>query len=174
MTEKNQKAQENIMRKIKLEKVILSCGGTEDKLEKSVKLLSLLTGKKIKQVESTKRIPSLGVRPGLKTGCVVTLRGEEAEKLLKRLFGAVDNRIDPKQISENHFSFGIKEYLEIPDMEYQREIGLLGLNVTVAFIRAGKRVALRKRAQSALPKKQQVSKEEIIDYLQTKLGVSVE
>jgi len=165
---------ENPMRKAKLEKVVLNCGGTEDKLEKSARLLNILTGRKIKQVTSTKRIPSLGVRPGLKTGCTVTLRGEEAERVLKRLFGANNNKIEKKQICPNHFSFGIKEYLEIPDMEYQRDIGILGLDVTAVFRRAGKRVAQKKIKQGKLPKKQQVTPEEIIDYLQNKLGISVE
>ncbi len=164
----------NIMRAVKLEKVVLNCGATEDKLEKSTKLLKLLTGKTVKVITSTKRIPALGVRPGLQTGCTVTIRGKEKEALLKRLFGAVNSKINPKKITENHFSFGIKEYLEIPDMEYQRDIGILGLDVTVVFSRPGKRVSLRKAKQSALPKKQAVTKQEIIDYLQNKLEITIE
>ena len=172
--EQKNNAAENVMRKAKLEKVVLNCGGIDDKLEKSARLLNILTGRKIKQIASTKRIPSLGVRPGLKTGCMVTLRGEEAEKTLKRLFGANNNKINKKQIQPNHFSFGVKEYLEIPDMEYQRDIGILGLDVTAVFIRAGKRVAAKKIKRGRLPNKQHVTPEEIIDYLQNKLGISVE
>jgi large subunit ribosomal protein L5 len=168
------KAQENVMRKIKLEKVVLNCGGTEDKLERSAKLLNILTGKTIKKVASSKRIPSFGVRPGLVTGCLVTLRGDEKEALLKRLFGAINNKISPKKIANNHFSFGIKEYLEIPDMEYQRDIGIVGFDVTAVFTRAGKRINLKKIKQGKTPKKQEITKEEIIDYLQNKLGVNVE
>jgi len=164
----------NAMRAIKLEKIVLNCGGIEDKLEKSVKLLGMLTGKKVKEVTSNKRIPSLGVRPGLKTGCVVTIRGKEREALLKRLFGAVNNKIKKKQIAKNGFSFGIKEYLEIPDMEYQRDIGILGLDVTAVFKRAGKRVAFKKIKQGKLPERQKVTEEEIIDYLQNKLKIEVE
>ena len=36
----------NKMRSIKIEKVVLGVGGTEDKLEKSAKLLEILTGRK--------------------------------------------------------------------------------------------------------------------------------
>ena len=171
--EKKASKAENPMRKMKLEKLILSCGGSGEKLEKSHKLLSILTSRKIKQVESHKRIPSFGVRPGLKTGAVVTIRGDEKEALLKRLFSAVSNKIRKKQIVNNHFSFGIEEYLEIPDMEYQRDIGIIGLNVTAVFSRAGKRINIKKIKQSKTPKKQDVTAEEIVDYL-TKLGVSVE
>jgi ribosomal protein L5 len=175
--QKTEKVQEqkstNAMRALRLEKVILNCGGTEDKLERSAKLLNILTGRTIKKVASKKRIPSFGVRPGLVTGCLVTIRGPEKEKLLKRLLGAVSNKISIKKIANNHFSFGIKEYLEIPDMEYQRDIGIIGFDVTAVFKRAGKSVAFKKIKQGKLPKKQEVTKEEIIEYL-TKLGITVE
>jgi ribosomal protein L5 len=164
----------NPMRAIKLEKVVLNCGATAEKLEKSVKLLALLTGRKIKEVVSQKRIPTFGVRPGLKTGCMVTLRGKEKEALLKRLFGAVNNKIKKKKIAPNQFSFGIKEYLEIPDMEYQRDIGIIGLDVTAVFKRNGKRVAFKKIKQGKVPKRQEVTREEIIDYLTNKLKILVE
>jgi large subunit ribosomal protein L5 len=163
----------NPMREPILEKVVLNCGGTGEKLDRGVKLLTLLTNKKVKEEISTKRIPALGVRPGLKTGCSVTLREKDKEKLLKRLFGAVGNKIRKKKIADNHFSFGIKEYLEIPDMEYQREIGILGLDVTAVFKRRGKRVAFKKIKYGKVPKRQAVTKEEIANYL-IKLGISVE
>ena len=164
---------ENPMRKMILEKVILNCGGTDDKFDRGLKLLQILTERKIKEVTSTKRIPSFGVRPGLKTGSMVTLRGEAAAKLLKRLLGAVENKLSPKQIADNHFSFGIEEYLEIPDMEYQRDIGVLGMDVTAVFKRAGKRVGQKKIKSGKVPKKQNITKQEIIDYL-TKLGITIE
>jgi len=164
----------NPMRALKLEKVVLNCGGTAEKIERSVKLLGLITGRKIKEVVSNKRIPTFGVRPGLKTGCMVTIRGQEKEALLKRLFGAINNKIRKKKIVANQFSFGIKEYLEIPDMEYQRDIGIIGLDVTAVFKRNGKRVAFKKIKQGKVPRKQDVTKEEIIDYLTNKLKINVE
>jgi len=166
--------EENIMRNIEIEKVVLNCGGTEDKLVKSAKLLNFLTGKKIKQVSSVKRIPSFGVRPGLKTGCMVTLRGKEKEDLLRGFFAAIDNKLKKKQIKENHFSFGVPEYLEIPNIEYQRDIGILGFDVTVVFKRKGKRTGLKKIKKGKIPSKQKVSAEEIIDFLKTKFNLEIE
>ena len=58
-------------------------------------------------------------------------------------------------------------------MEYQRDIGILGLNITAVFSRAGKRINLKKIKRGKTPKKQDVTPEEIIEYL-TKLGVNVE
>ena len=51
-------AKENIMKKIKIEKVILSVSGIGDDLEKGFKLLELLTKCKPVKTKSNKRIPS--------------------------------------------------------------------------------------------------------------------
>ena len=118
---------ENIMRTIKIEKVVLSVGGTAEDLEKGFKLLELLTGKKPAKMKSKKRIPSLGVRPGLEIGAVVTIR-KDMNEILKKMLLAEGNVLKKKQMSENNFSFGVKEYIEIPGIEYQREIGIMGFD----------------------------------------------
>ncbi len=156
---------ENPMRKIKLEKVLISAGATGDDLAKEKKLLEIVSGKKAQILSSNKRIPEFNVRPGLEVGVRVTLRGKEAVELLKRLLSAINNEIKKKQLSDNHFSFGIKEYIEIPGIEYQRDIGIRGFNVTVVFIRAGVRVKLKKIKRGKVPKKQFISKEEISNYM---------
>jgi large subunit ribosomal protein L5 len=156
---------ENVMRNIKIEKIVLSVGGTGEYLEKGYKLLEILTEKKPAKTKSRKRIPALGVRPGLEIGCVVTLR-KDYNELLKRLLIAIDNVLKKKQISENNFSFGLKEYIEIPGMEYHREIGIMGFDVTVVFKRAGRRVRLKKIKQGKVPKRQVITKEEIIKFME--------
>ncbi|RLG12344.1 50S ribosomal protein L5 [Candidatus Pacearchaeota archaeon] len=157
--------EKNPMRTIKIEKVVLSVGGVGEELEKGFKLLKLLTNKKPSKTTSKKRIPSLGVRPGLEIGAVVTIR-KKSEELLKKMLIAIDNILKKKQISENNFSFGIKEYLEIPGVEYQRDIGILGLDVTVVFKRSGRRVKLRKIKRGKIPKRQKITKEEIIKFME--------
>lgn len=154
------------MRNVRIEKVLVSCGGIEKELEKAKKLLELMTSKKAQVIASRKRIPDFGVRPGLEVGTRITLRGRDAIELLKRLLGAIDNVLRSKQVSMDHFSFGIKEYIEIPGMEYQRDIGIRGLNVTVVFNRPGIRVQRKKVKQGTLPLKQHVSKEEIIKFME--------
>ncbi len=165
---------ENNMRTIEIEKVILNCGGVGDKLDSSVKLLEKITGKKVAVTKSTKRIPNFGISPGKKSGCRVTIRNkQEIVNVLKRLLFAVENKIAIKKIVENHFSFGIREYIEIPGLEYDRDIGMLGLDTTVVFKRKGKRVMLRKIKQGKYPVKQRVTKEEIVNYIKKNLGVKV-
>ncbi len=158
---------ENIMKKIKIEKVILGIGGTGDNLEKGVKLLKILTGKKPARMKSNKRIPSLGVRPKLEVGAIVTIR-KNTEDFLKRMLIPIDNKLKEKQISENAFSFGVEEYIEIPGVEYQRDIGIMGFDVTIVFARAGKRVKLKKMKKGKIPKRQTISKEEIIKFMEEK------
>lgn len=155
----------NKMREIKIEKVVLGVGATGAELEKGVKLLTILTSRKPARMKSKKRIPSLGVRPGLEVGCVVTIR-KNPEEILKKMLIAEDNTLKIKQISENNFSFGIKEYIEIPGIEYNRELGIMGLDVTVVFKRAGRRIKLRKIKKGKVSKRQTISKSEIIKFME--------
>lgn len=166
MAKKTEKT-EKVKRKgeVKIEKLVLSVAGTADKLEKGYRLLKVITGMEPKRIASKKRIPSFGVRPGLETGAKVTLRRERIAPVLKRLLQAENNEIKEGSFKNNHFSFGIHEYIEIPGLDYQREIGILGLNVTVDFARPGKRVIRKKIKQGRFPRRQEVTREEIIEYM---------
>ena len=153
------------MQKIKMEKVVLSVGGKGEELEKGIKLLKLLTNREPAKMMSRKRIPTLGVRPKLEVGAVVTIR-ENPEEILKKMLATKDNILKKSQISENNFSFGLEEYLEIPGIEYQRDIGIRGLDVTVVFKRTGRRVKLKKIKKGRIPKRQNISKQEIIKFME--------
>ncbi|MFH1425765.1 MAG: 50S ribosomal protein L5 [archaeon] len=171
-----QEKKENIMRKIKLEKVVLSCGATGPNLEKSKRLLEMLSEKKAQVIQAgpKRRIPAFGVKPGLELGVMVTIRGKGATELLQRLLGAIENELDKSQITENTFSFGIHEYIEIPGAEYVREIGIRGLNVTVSFYRPGFRVKRKKIKSAKLPQRQLIKPEEIIKYVEENFDTEIE
>ena len=83
---KSQNSEEtmNPMKSVILEKVVFSIGGSGDNLEKGFKLLKLLTGRNPARMKSKKRIPSLGVRPNLEVGAVVTIR-KNLQELLKKM-----------------------------------------------------------------------------------------
>ncbi len=156
----------NKMQEMEIEKMVLNCGGTDDKLDKSIKLLEKITGKKIQILQSKGRIPAFGISPGKKSGCKVTIRDKKQIKdLLRRFFAALDNHILKKQITENHCCFGIREYIEIPGLEYERDIGILGFEISLVFKRKGKRVKNKKIKQGKYPQRQRVTKQEINDYL---------
>ncbi|MEA3329766.1 MAG: 50S ribosomal protein L5 [Nanoarchaeota archaeon] len=163
--EKNTK-KDNLMREIFMEKLVISCGGIKDDLNKGIKLLEKVSGKKAARMKTVKRIPGFGIRPTMEVGGMVTLRGEEATELLVRLLAAIENEISKKQIADNHFSFGIKEYIEIPGEKYDRDIGMRGFKVTLVFARKGKRVVRKKIKKGKLGKRQVVKKEEIIKFME--------
>jgi len=160
------------MREVKLEKVSLNIGGTGDKLERGFKLLEILTGRKPVKVKAHKRIPTWGVRPGLEVGTKVTLRDEDAEKILVRLLPAINNSLKEKQIRPNFLSFGIHEYIEIPGLEYIREVGIMGLEATAVFARAGKRIEAKK-IKAGKTKRSEVSAEEISNFMQEKFKTKI-
>ena len=162
----------NPMKEIKLEKVILNIGGVADKLDKGVILLEQISGKKAIKVKATKRIPTWSVRPGLEVGTKVTLRGEDALNILKKLLPAIDNTLKEKQIQDNFFAFGIHEYIEIPGVEYIREVGIMGLEVTAVFTRAGKSVE-KKKVKRGKSRRLTVTREEIENYLINKFSTDI-
>lgn len=154
----------NPMREIKLEKVILNIGGVAEKLDKGEILLKKISGKKPVKVKATKRIPTWQVRPGLEVGVKVTLRGKDALAMIKKLLPAVDNTLKEKQIQDNFFSFGIHEYIEIPGVEYIREVGMMGFEVTAVFSRAGKAVE-KKKVKRGKSRRLTVAREEVENFL---------
>lgn len=166
---------ENKMRKIRIEKVVLNVGGTADYLERGVKLLEMMSkGRKVCKTKSKKRIPSWNVRPGLEVGAVVTIRKKNYEEILRKLLATVNNTLKRKQISENNFSFGIKEYIEIPGAEYKREIGIMGFDVTIVFKRSGERTGKKKIKKGKVSKKQTITKDEIIKFMEDNFGTKFE
>ena len=166
----------NVMKKPQIKKVVLSAGAVGPELAKATKLLEIVSGAKAQIIKAgpNRRIPEFGVKPGMELGTRVTLRSKRGIELLKRLLGAVDNIIKRKGIAPNHFSFGIKEYIEIPGMEYVREIGIRGFSVTVVFERAGIRVSRRKSQPGRIPKRQQVTPEEIAKFMEDTFKTTVQ
>jgi large subunit ribosomal protein L5 len=162
----------NIMRTPKIEKVVLNVGGTGDKVEKGFILLEKLTGKKAVKVTTQKRIPTWNVRPGLIVGAKVTLRGKDADDFITRVLPAISNTIKEKQVRPNFVSFGIHEYIEIPGMEYIREVGIMGFELTIVFVRAGKRIEKRK-VKRGKARRQDVTVEEITKIMEDKFKVKI-
>ncbi len=163
---------DNIMRTIKIERIVLNVGGVAEKLEKGVILIERLTGKKAIKVKAKKRIPTWGVRPGLEVGTKITLRGKEAEEKLGLFLQGVNNTIKEKQIQKNFVSFGIKEYIEIPGAEYIREVGIMGLEITAVFTRNGKRVGIRK-VKRGVVRRQDIAPQEIVQFLENKFKTKI-
>ncbi len=157
----------NDMKEIRIEKITLNIGTGKPgpELDKGKLLLEKISGSKPVETLTTKRIPGWKIRPGLPIGTKVTLREKKAIEVLKRLLAANDNLLSIRSFDKKgNFSFGIPEYLEIPDMEYIPEVGIIGLEVAVTLERPGFRVKKRKYMKRTIAKKHDITKQEGIDF----------
>jgi large subunit ribosomal protein L5 len=166
----------NPNKEIKIEKLTLNFGAGKDqkRLENGVVLLETITGVKPVKTTTSKRIAAWGIRPGLPIGCMITLRGKKAEKLIEQLLTAVDKRLRPKNFSEKgSIAFGIKEYIDIEGVDYNPDIGALGLQVCVTLYRAGYRIKNRRSNKSKVGKKHIINQDDSISYFKEKFKVEV-
>jgi|TARA_B100002003_G_C14084955_1_gene521906 large subunit ribosomal protein L5 len=166
-----------MMKDLRLEKVTLNFGAGKEqsRLEKGEAIIKAITGKAPQRCITEKRIPTWGVRPGLPIGAKLTLRKKEALALLKRLLVAKENKLKPSYFDKNgNISFGIPEYIDIPDTKYDPKIGVLGLQVCITLERPGFRIKRRRLRQTKIGKKHVISKEEAQKYMTESFKISVE
>jgi large subunit ribosomal protein L5 len=143
----------NPMLKPRIEKVTvnISVGTSGEPLEKAVTILKQLTEQQPCKRKAKQTIRDFGIRKGEPIACLVTLRKEKAKDFLKKTFRAVDNKLSKKSFDRyGNFSFGIKEHIEIAGTKYVPELGIHGMDVSVAIGRPGYRVRRRHRAKSKI------------------------
>ena len=163
----------NEMRKIKLKEIVLNCGATKEKLEKSIKLLKLIGNSEPKKTKSNKRIPGFNVSPGLEVGCKVTIGGERAKEILKRLLEAVNFELDERKFGNGTVTFGVEEYLVVPGLQFHREIGILGFDVAVKLTRAGLTISEKKIKRGKIPLRQRITKNETIMFMKENFNIKI-
>ena len=167
---------ENSMRDIRVTKITLNIGAgkNDDTLKKGLTLLKKLTPVVPVKTSTDKRIPGWGLRPGLVIGCKVTVR-KDAKELLIRLLKAKDNILKSRNFdAQGSFSFGIAEYIDIPGLEYDPDLKIMGLEVAVTLERPGFRIKKRKISPQKVGKKHLISKEDAMNFATTELGVTIE
>ena len=165
--------EENPMREIRVEKVTLNigCGNDADKLKRAEKLISTISGQK-PLITITKNRTTFGMIKRKPIGIKVTLRKEKAMKFLIGALSTIDKELKEKQINDGNFSFGIKEYIDLPNTNYDPEVGMMGLDVCVTLERPGFRIK-RKLRTSKIGKKHLITKNETIEWLRKNLEVNV-
>jgi|SRR3989344_4426539 len=166
----------NPMKNIRIEKLTLNIGAGKEqaKLEKGVLLLKTITGIDPVKTITNKRIPSWGVRPGLPIGCKLTLRKQSAKELIKRLLKAKENKLKESNFDNlGNVSFGIHEYIDIPGIEYDPKIGVLGLQVCITLERPGYRIKKRKLKQKKIAKSHVIKKQDALDFMKKEFNVNV-
>jgi large subunit ribosomal protein L5 len=165
----------NPMREIRLEKVTLNIGAGEagEKLETAKKLLEKLSGIKV-VVTKTRKRSTFGVAKNRPIGVKVTLRGEKAKEFLKSALKANENRLKPEQFDNSgNFSFGIKEYIDIPGVKYDHEIGIMGMDVCVTLTRPGYGISKRKIRPKKIGKAHRITKDEAQAWATKELNAKI-
>jgi large subunit ribosomal protein L5 len=146
----------------------------QKKLAKGIKLLTMIAGKPPIKTYAKKRIPTWGTRLGLSIGAKLTLRGDDAQKLITRLIAAKDNVLSFKNFdTAGNVSFGIHEYVDVPDAKYDPELGIMGFEVSITLARPGFRIKNRKIMKRKIPTKHKIHQDEAISFFKDSFDVKL-
>ena len=127
----------------KIDKIILNMGLGEDasdgkKLKACSDDMALIAGQKPIVTKFKKSISNFKTRKGSNAGIKVTLRAQKMYEFIDRLINIALPRIkdfrglSSKGIdSSNNFSFGIKEHIVFPEVNFDKVDKIRGLDVTI-------------------------------------------
>ncbi len=165
------------MREIKIEKITFNVGAGKDQnlLEKGMMLLKNMTGIEPIKTITMKRIPSWGIRPGLPVGTKITIRDKQKIKdLLTRCIKAKENKLKKSSFDNNgNIAFGIHEYIDVPGLEYDPKIGIIGFEMCITLKRPGFSIK-HKSNNKKIGKKHNISQEDAIQFMGKEYNVEVE
>ena len=127
----------------KIDKIILNMGLGEDasdgkKLKSCVDDMGLIAGQKPVITKFKKSISNFKTRKGSNAGVKVTLRSHRMYEFIDRLINIALPRIkDFRGLSSNgvdkfgNYSFGIKEHLIFPEINYDKVDKIRGMDITL-------------------------------------------
>ena len=167
-------AEENPMKKIRLAKVVLNigAGGPGEELEQAKGLLEGLTQREAKVTKAKSR-SAFGVSKGRDIGVMVTLRDENAREFLENVFKAKDKKIEKNAFDDQgNLSIGIKEHIDLPQADYDPDLGIFGLDIAVKLERPGFRIK-RKKISKDIGDSHKISKEEAVNFIENNFDVEV-
>ncbi|CAI50531.1 50S ribosomal protein L5 [Natronomonas pharaonis DSM 2160] len=162
------------MREPTVEKVVvhMGVGRGGEPLAQAEEILEEIVEQQPVRTTAQKTIQDFEVREGDPIGTKATLRGEDAEEFLETALPLAD--IDRKQFDETgNFSFGVEEHTEFPSQEYDPQIGIYGLDVTVNLVRPGYRVHKRDKVSRSIPSNHRLTAEDAVTFLESNFDVEV-
>ena len=168
---------ESPMKKISLEKIVLNMGvgKSGDIIEVAKRALEQISGKKPASRSARETQRDWGIRKGEPIGVAVTIRGDDAVALLKRLFDAKGNILKSRSFDNfGNYSFGINEHIDIPGVKYDPHIGILGLGISLTLSRPGFGIRKRSKHKASVGKTHIITSQEAKDYLVKEFGVTIE
>ena len=162
------------MREPRIEKVVVHMGVGEGgrTLAKAEDILEEITGQQSVRTQSGRAGQDFGVRRGTPVGAKVTLRDDAAHEFLETALPLTD--LQTTQFDENgNFSFGVEEHTDFPSQEYDPQIGIYGLDVTVNMVRPGYRINKRDKVTRKIPSSHRLTPEDAVAFLEQTFDVEV-
>ena len=127
----------------KLDKVVINiaCGDAKDNskvIDSAMADLAVITGQQPVVCKARKSVANFKIRKGMPIGVKVTLRGDRMYEFIDRLFNFALPRVrDFRGINgeafdgRGNYSFGIKEQLIFPEIEYDKIDKIRGMDVVI-------------------------------------------
>jgi len=134
----------NMMEVPKVEKIVLNMGLGEAVqnpkiVEGAANELTLIAGQKAVITKAKKSIATFKLREGMPIGCKVTLRKARMYDFLSKLVHIALPRVrDFRGVKASgfdgrgNFSFGVKEHIIFPEIDYDKIDKIKGFNITIA------------------------------------------
>lgn len=163
------------MREPQVEKVVVHMavgeGGRE--LANAEEILAEIAGQQPVRTTATAAATQFGARQGDPMGAKVTLRGDDADAFLQTAL-SFTNLTERQFDKTGNFSFGIEEHTTFPSQEYDPQIGIYGLDVTVNLTRPGYRVSKRDKATQTIPSRHRLTPEDAVMFLEANFEVDIQ
>jgi len=162
------------MRTPSIEKVVvhMSVGEGGRELQNAQSILEEIAGQESVQTLAKRTVQEFNIREGDPIGAKTTLRGDDAHEFLETALPLTELSISQFDDTGN-FSFGVAEHTEFPSQEYDPQIGIYGLDVTVTLVRPGYRVSQRDKASRSIPSGHQMTTDDAASYVESTFDVEV-
>ncbi|MDD2756639.1 MAG: 50S ribosomal protein L5 [Methanothrix sp.] len=160
----------------RIDKIVVHIGVGESgqRLVNAESIMKAITKQQPVRSIAKKTLPTFSIKKNEPIGAKLTLRGKAAEDFLVIALKAAGNTLKKSQFDmQGNFSFGIEEHTDFPGMRYDPEIGIFGMDVSVALKRAGYRIAMRRVCQKKLPSRQRLNKDDSVEFVSKKFGIEI-
>ena len=140
---KKQFEYENVQQIPKIEKIVLNMGvgdavADSKVIGHAVNDMTLISGQKPLVTKAKLSVATFKLREGMQVGCKVTLRNERMYEFLERLVLVALPRVkefkgfNRKSFDgRGNFTFGIKEQIVFPEINYDKIDKIRGLDITI-------------------------------------------